>query len=214
MTTDSIMKQVREGARAVETKELKHWTMVANPIHDQFDVKMSNLNDVQFWENPHVQTLTNFEDECTIVREAVQRIVMYADLDPDRGINPAIDMVNEDAHGKEWGRELFGHMTQTLHSFDRPMSSEPWTKQGTTWEDGRLETNNYTTLIGLVSRVPPLPQLRAGSRDWKGTPLGEDIPEIFPFEAKKVKKDVKETETDYTYALIAGAAAGLYVATR
>ena len=156
--------------------------------------------------------MTNFEDECAIVREAVQRIVMYADLDPNRGINPAIDIVNEDAHGKEWGRELSAHMNQTLPSFDRPMSSEPWTKEGTTWEDGRMETNDYTALIQLCKRVPPLPQLRAGSRDWKATPLGEDIPEIFPFEAKK---EVKKTETDYTtYALIAGAAVGLYVATR
>ena len=49
-------------------------------------------------------------------------------------------------------------------------------------------------------------------KDGRAPPLGEleDITEIAPFEAKVVK----ETETDYTtYALIAGAAVGLYVAT-
>jgi hypothetical protein len=78
-----------------------------------------------------------------------------------------------------------------------------------------LETNNYTTLIGLVQRVPRIETLRDESKGWKGTPLGEleDITEIAPFEAKVVKEP--ETETDYTtYALIAAAATGLYVATR
>ena len=121
MTVDTVLDQVARSARGVETKELKFWTMVANPIHDNFQIKMTNLNQVEFWANPHVQTMTNFEDECAMVREAVQRIVMYADLDPDRGINPAIDMVNDDSRGKEWSRDMFGHMIQTLHSFDRPM---------------------------------------------------------------------------------------------
>jgi hypothetical protein len=106
-------------------------------------------------------------------------------------------------------------MIQTLHSFDRPMSDEPWTKQGTTWVDGRMETNNYTALIQLCNRVPRYDMLRAGSREFvEATPLGEveDIPEIAPFQ---LKKDVKETEkTDYiTFAIMATAAVGLYVAT-
>ena len=214
MTVDTVLNQVARSARGVETKELKFWTMVANPIHDNFQINMTNLNQVLFWVNPHVQTMTNFEDECALVREAVQRIVMYADLDPDRGINPAIDMVNKDSRGREWSPELAAHMIQTLHSFDRPMSDEPWTKQGTTWVDGRMETNNYTALIQLCARVPRIETLRDESRGWQGTPLGEleEITEIAPFQLKKGVKDVKGT--DYTtFAIMATAAVGLYVAT-
>jgi hypothetical protein len=222
MNVDWMLEQVAGNAKFVETKELRYWTMVANPIQEKISgTNFKNMNEVLFWENQHVQTMTTYVDECEKVRDAVQRIVMYADLDPDRGINPAINMVNTELRGKDWEHGMLGDMVQQLHRLDRPMRDEPWKKEGTTWVDGRIEANNYTALIQLCKRVPRIETFRDGAR---ATPLGEqeDIAEISPFEGKQdiaeiapfeAKPDVKDT--DYTtYALIAGAAVAVYVVTR
>jgi hypothetical protein len=210
LTLDTVAAQIATSAKSVVTKELRMWSMVANPVHENFQSRMTNLNQVVFWDNPHVQTLTNYEEETRIVREAVQLIVMYADLDPDKGINPAIDIVNQAAHGKDWSSGLFGDVVSTLHTYDRPMRDQPWAREHTTWQDGRIETNNYNKLIELVHRVPRLESLGVHELG-ELTPSGEEevIAQIAPFE-KREGAVKPANEIDFTtYALIAGAAVGL-----
>ena len=145
-----IMKQVKTDAGTFPG--LQFWVTVAAPLNpDNFP--LINLNKIKFWTDPYVLTLVEHAGSFPDVRNLIQCIFVYSDVDPVIGLIPALHEVNNSVTNKQWKNEY--ENISALHRAVKPMMENPWLRHNTVWESGLISQSNYNILKVLLSRVPP-----------------------------------------------------------
>ena len=185
-----VLFQVKRDAAAYPG--LQFWPTVAGTLIIIPGDKL-NLNRKMFWTDPYVLTLVNEPRAYPKVRELIQLMFVYSDVDPAIGLIPAIGEVNSTANGHTWKKEL--DIIGGLHTSVKPMMDNPWTRQDTVWENGVIDEVNYNLLKLLLSRVRP-----TLAADFEG-----DVPDPL--------QDKPEESNLLLYGAIGAAAVGAYALT-
>ena len=157
-------------AEQIKTPELKSWACLACDINPT-RLQTVDLNQERFWGIPEVQTLTNYPESIDVMREELQLMIMYSDIDPPSGLNWAIAEQSRRVANKDY-EEL--RDIGLYHTSVAPMKNEPWRKTNTNWQNGNITSGNWEMIKVMLRQVPRIETIDTGSRH-HGEP--EYIPE-------------------------------------
>jgi len=137
------------------TEPLVFWPLIAHKLN--WTEKNMNLNTFGFWQDERVQTLITYALSVEPVREAVQRIFLYGDVNPHIGLDPAINEINKQIFGQRWTNE-YQHIG-LLHTTQKPMVSNPWRHKGSDFQNADFNRENFEVLKILMMRVPKISEM-------------------------------------------------------
>ena len=142
------------------TAALQFYPLVGEPIHRSLpETGRVGINQQDIWNDPGMQSLVAYPDEFAEVRNEVQRIFMYSDVDPANGLDQAIHRMNTRIHKTEYSDTPY-ESVGSLH-LERPMKDFPWRRENSEWDNGMISATNMDLLKPLLSRVPTSDQLGA-----------------------------------------------------